>query len=850
MLSVVNEYVVGKDKELELRFRCADLNIFKSVFASFASKKTESSSVVKSITLLTNDFRRKEIFYDKKKTEEYLFKKENNYWFTDNKIFKLVNSTEESIAPFAASAATIIRFKLRIGITLAEYDWRFDFTVVKQIASSETGLVEKYKKAILVDSVTIDNFAQILDIIDKSVPGIVGSIEAEYTGKSKSAAKIGEDVNAILDMFRSSAGMTKTTGPANPVAPIVFEMAEHLLAPEDAKMYKYKFGLKELSNNPVTLSRTDLPNIIENIGNYYIAEKTDGLRCFVYIVSNSVRIVTATEIIETKYKSRLGTTILDAEYIEPKIQVFDALMIDGKVITHKNFSERYEMLESAIAGLGRDVTVKPMQLATADNYCKLIKDIYSHKNTEGIIFTPALITNRKQKFKKENNYFDMVVYKYKSVEQTTVDFMVVEVPKQFLSSYPVKKDHTLYALFCGINMDQFSAINIGYIDNYEEILRGVPVGGAYFPIQASFSVAPQAFLYYHHSAKGPKAPPSPFIGEFLREKDGWKLVKVREDKKAGIVSGVSYGNNFKVAESLLVGLIRPLTVDEICSGPEKGYFKSSADAAYKPLAKLNNFVKATVLKQLSNYEWVADLASGKGQDLFTYNCFGVKNLLCTDIDAAALEELNNRRYYANREDVCVFGKKPQSSVHTLIAHADLSDPADKNIEKFLNLTSGKKFNAVVINLAIHYLIKTTKSVSNFISLVDNLMDTNGKFIFTCFDGERIHKLLDKFKIAQGAVWTSSSGKYSIRRDYKVGAKFSSGLQIGVRHHFGGGEYYTENLVDISELIELTKMQLISRGSFADYHDQFAQFNRSVSSQLHLDDLLYSSLYSYVVLKKV
>ena len=847
MLSVVNEYVVGKNRELEVRFRCADLNIFKTVFSDFANKKVESSSIVKSITLLTNDFRRKEIFYDKKKTEEYLYKKENNYWFTDNKIFKLVNSTEETIPPFAANVATIIRFKLRIGITLEEYDWRFDFTIVKQIAASETGLVEKYKKAILVDSVTVENFAATVDAIDKSIPGIVGSIEAEYTGKSKSAQKISGDVNTILDMFRSAAGMTKTSGPGNPVASVVFEMAEHLLVPEDAKMYKYKFGLKELSNNPVTLSRTDLPNIIN--GGYYIAEKTDGLRCFVYIVDNSVKIVTASEIIETKYKSAKGTTILDAEYVNPQIQVFDALMIDNRVVTNKTFAERYEMLNDAIVGLGKDVKVKPMQLSTVETYCKLIKDIYSGgKNTEGIIFTPAKNIQSKQKFKKENNYFDMIVYKYKSFEQTTVDFMVVEIPSAFVSAYPVKKGYTLYALFCGINMDQFSAINIGYIDHYEEILRGIPVGGAYFPIQASFSVAPNAFLYYH-SAKGPKAPPSPFIGEFLRVKDEWKLVKVREDKKAGIATGASYGNNFKVAESLLVGLIRPLTVEEICSGPEKGYFQSKADAAYKPLAKLNNFVKATVLKQLSNYEWVADLASGKGQDLFTYNCFGVKNLLCTDIDATALEELNNRRYYANREDVCVFGTKPQTSVRTLIAHADLSEPAKTNIDKFLNLSSGKKFNAVVINLAIHYLIKTPKSIANFFTLVDGIAEANSKFIFTCFDGERIHKLLDKFKITQGAAWTSSSGKYSIRRDYKVGAKFSSGLQIGVRHHFGGGEYYTENLVDISELIEHSKMTLISRGSFADYHDQFAQFNRSVSSQLHTDDLLYSSLYSYVVLRR-
>jgi len=855
MLQVVNEYVTGKNKELEIRFRCADLNVFKTVFNSF--KEPQSSAVVKSITLLTNDYKRKEIFYDAgKKSEEYLYKRETNYWFTDNKIFKVVNSTEETIEPFPVSAATIIRFKLRIGLTLADYDWRFDFTIVKQIAASETNLVDKYKKAILVDT-TLEKFTDTVDAIDSSIPGIVGSIEAEHTGKKRDSKKISEDIDNILNMFRDAAGMTKKSGPGNPVAAIVFEMAEHILSPEDAKMFKYRFGLKELSNNPVSLSRTDLPNIIANISDYYIAEKTDGLRCFVYIQNGNVQIITAHELIETKYKSSSGVTILDAEYIDPAIQVFDALMIDGKVVTNKTFAERYDMLEGAIAGLGKEVSIKPMILATPETYCDIIKKIYKKTHTEGIIFTPKDTKTvkhvRKQRFKKENDYYDMVVYKYKLASATTIDFMVVEVPKNLVGKKPYfsKPGHVLYVLFCGINMDQFSAISIGYMNHYEDILRGIPINGVYFPIQASFSVAPNAYMYYHPntSVKSTKLPDGAFIGEFLRVENDWKLVKVRDDKKAGIASGVSYGNNFKVAESLLVGLMKPLTVDEICSGATEGYFKSKADAAYKPLAKLNNFVKATVLKQLSNYEWVADLASGKGQDLFTYNCFNVKNLLCTDIDALALEELNNRRYYANREDVCVFGAKPQTSVRTLIAHADLSESANKNIDKFLALSDGEKFNAVVINLAIHYLIKTPKSIGNLITLVNSILSPGGKFIFTCFDGERIHKLLDKFNVKQGETWTSSSGKYSIRRDYKVGAKFSSGLQIGVRHHFGGGEYYTETLVDISELVDLFKLQLVSRGSFADYHDQFSQFNRSVSAQLHTDDLLYSSLYSYVTLKK-
>jgi SAM-dependent methyltransferase len=344
------------------------------------------------------------------------------------------------------------------------------------------------------------------------------------------------------------------------------------------------------------------------------------------------------------------------------------------------------------------------------------------------------------------------------------------------------------------------------------------------------------------------------VAEFLPVDNAtFKFVRIREDKRIGVLQGTNYGNNFRVAESTLLQLMNPLTVEEMTSTVStKGYFVESADKDYKPLTKLNNYVKAQILSQLENTEWVADLASGKGQDIFTYNCYGVRNLVCCDIDAQALEELNNRRYLMNG-DVCVFGKKPESPVHVYIAKLDLTNKADTNRDHLLRLSDGNKYAAVVINLAIHYLLNDTASIKNLINLIDNILSPGGTFIFTCFDGHRIYKLLEKFNVTNGHVWDSTDKKFSIRRDYPKDAKFSGGLKIGVKHHFGGGEYYTESLVDIQSLIDMfgsSGYSAIQYGSFADLHDSYSQFNKVASSHLTTCDLLYSSLYSYVSLRKV
>jgi hypothetical protein len=51
-----------------------------------------------------------------------------------------------------------------------------------------------------------------------------------------------------------------------------------------------------------------------------------------------------------------------------------------------------------------------------------------------------------------------------------------------------------------------------------------------------------------------------------------------------------------------------------------------------------------IFQQFENVEWVMDLASGKGQDLFRYGNYGFNHVLFAEIDKNALFELINRKH--------------------------------------------------------------------------------------------------------------------------------------------------------------------------------------------------------------
>jgi mRNA capping family enzyme len=867
MFNPINAYLTDPDnKELEIRFKINDIALFQSIYTEL-EKESNIEEIQKSVIILTPSGR-KEIYFGKTREEKYVKKTQGRYWFAEQRAYKLAESSEIEVDPFRVDDATIIRIRFRSSLQIKNLEnWRFDFTLVKQIDRSELQNLPKYKKQMLEGET---NFLKAISSLKTSIIGLTCELEAEYIGgistkASPDAQNIANDVKNLVSVIAKASG-EESLEENSLLQNVIYEVASALLQryadPWMINRFKSHFGLKEISNNPISLTKTEyFDKILPNIQDYFVAEKTDGLRCFIVLNSEQgpAIVLTATDVIEidigkSKHKN---LTVLDAELTDfenpPKIKIFDTLMVDGNNITNLTFAERYLEIPKAIEGLSNNVKIKKMTRLTEKSYQKEITTLLKiTKNVDGLVFTPAINNSIKQRYKSTNNYFDMKVFKFKDSKHSTIDFLIKEIPKNLIGKKPFINPGkgTLYALFSGITLSDKHALNIELLPGYNEILSDVVYSDKYFPIQFAPSIHPTAFIWES------KAGLSGEIGEFLYEGTApfgkWKLERIREDKQAGLKKGISFGNNFRVAESTMFQLLNPLTSSDLTSKPEKNeYFVKIASDEFKPLTKLNNFVKSTLIKQLTNKNLVIDLASGKGQDLFTYNCFGIKNLLCLDIDVNALEELNRRRYLMNNKGVCVYNAKPTTNVKSLVAKMDLSKPADENQLIIDNMIQGAA-DGIVMNLAIHYIIKDDSTLENFIKLISKNLMSKGIFIFTTFDGAKIFKLLENVKTNQ--TWDlgrtdDNATKYSIKKEYSD-LKFKHGLKIGVKHHFSNDLYYEESLVDIEYVIsafEKKGFKMFKYSSFGDLHKEFSQFNRTVYSKLSKDDLLYSSLYSFVAI---
>ena len=143
-------------------------------------------------------------------------------------------------------------------------------------------------------------------------------------------------------------------------------------------------------------------------------------------------------------------------------------------------------------------------------------------------------------------------------------------------------------------------------------------------------------------------------------------------------------------------------------------------------------------------------------------------------------------------------------------------------------------------------------MNNFANMLNNILDAGGIFIFTAFDGEKVFNVLAE----NTGKWEryDEAGKliYSIRQKY-TGATFTGTNQkIDVLLPFSGGEYYTENLINVKALNEILakkKINLIASDSFNIYMDKFSQDRGQYFSKLSNYDKEYCAFYHFYVYHK-
>lgn len=718
----------------------------------------------------------------------------------------------------------LIRYKQRF--TFAIDNWNIDFTFVKNSVSKSVSSIKEIKDKLFTD-ITSTNIFTTNDWIWEYTDSI--EIEFEYTSQNPITLHCINTIIILLDALELESGETN------------FIQRLYTIINPNAIGNSNANTLKKILPNAIEINKKQyIEKILPIIDTFYITDKADGVRILLIIDKNIATFDSKYTILQENNISKLSETIIECELIDGVFYAFDILKYDGYDCVDKPFTERLKLMYM-MSNIWDKLIIKNFVRLTMDNYSTQIRSwskLSNVYNIDGIIFTSANDTYKYTKY-----------YKWKDIKNMTIDFVARKCPSKLLGIYPyiVKPDTDLYLLFSGIKLTEYNKFNMKKVQYYNTMFPSHD--GAYFPIQFSPSDNPNAYLFWYKKNDGNDSNDSDLdnkIVELLYE-DEWKLIKIRNDRIAEFQTKNYFGNNFKVAELIWRNYSNPLTINLLCAKLESFsndfYFKVHNSDKHKCVRKFNNMVKFELIERLAvNFTpnaWVIDLGCGKGQDLNKYIRMPmIKNALFIDNNENNLCEIIERKYtYANDK------KSDNSSLGIYIKNLDLNNSATSNfnIIKETTYLQKKETKLVVCNFAIHYFIKKD-GLDNLIELVDSLLPSGGRFMFTCLNGEEIYKLLQTDKEGIFQQWGDGE-KYLIKPCF-TNKKFVGGEEIDILLPFSDNNLYKESLVNLSiveKKFKKKKIMLESQSNFGDlYLNKFKETDK-LSDKLDAIDLEYIKL---------
>jgi hypothetical protein len=811
-------------------------NVLKRIITHHMDKGS-SCSIEQSINFITDDNRIKQLVFvngvqDKAQIKHYQKTKLINAIQTmGTPSYKFTLSFEKTMDVFPTHNCSSARIKLRFSIELDK--WRIDITLVKPVESLSNPQELKSSKTRMLFNLPINQFVE-------KAPWSFAShveLELEYIGDHtefapKHITNILEVINPFIDA--SEEGCITSATSNSEYQNKLFEIAEYI-KPTRSKMFKHRFGLKQLSNQVIEMDKNIFVNkVLPFIEKYWITDKVDGKRSLIFINKSGTWAIndTATRIGE----GLPSVYIFDTEYYEENgsYYIFDVMVVDGKVNTGELFGARLKRFPDMIkvtSGInGFTLKSKPFIRLTKTFYDQIKKLDEGKKpyDTDGYVFTHD-----------DGTYDKMVTYKGKPIDKLSVDFFVKKCPQQLLGVKPyIAGNKNLYILFSGISKQVYGKLQMELMDRYDNIFphinkRYLP---DYFPIQFQPSDFRFACLYW-----GDEEDLDGEVGEFVISNPNapvanykWKLLRTRDDRKVELARGNYFGNNYKVAEMTWLSYQNPLDF----SDPDlqnAGYFQESDSNLHKQSRAFNSFVKSQIFEQHTNTQHVMDIASGKGQDLFRYASNGMSEVMFVEIDKTALMELISRKHDYSKDS------KQRGSMHIMTQQLDLNQPFNTNITKLSKSSLSippSGFDLIVCNFALHYLIGTKNAIINIGKFIGTYLKSGGRFIFTAFDGQDIIDLLE-----ESGEWKSSiPGKFHIKRRYAGNVLQPAGQKIEVLLPFSKNAYYTEYLVNIEYIETLFakfNLTLETNQSFSEFIPSYKSSNK-----MDDDDKLYTGLYHH------
>jgi SAM-dependent methyltransferase len=766
----------------------------------------------------------------------------------------------------------LIKIKLRISFLLKNNDnYKIDLDLVKNINIKQNNIKEiknrlfkSYKISNMIEDINYELFDELI-------------IETEFLNNNKMNI---DDLNSSINFIHSLLDNNYNNEYQNYIYLIATFIITNKYYLDE---FKSKSGLKRLLNNVIEMnSEVYYKNILPQINNFYVTDKIDGQRCIIIIHKCesliNIKLITNKLYQFSDYNDNIENnkgkyTILDSELIIPeeikqkdnidskdlnniKIYLFDIISYNNEKLALLPFEERYPFIQKGYQEINfLNIIECKEYIKLTNNYRKELSDFYNKKykskdySIDGLIFTPtSKVINKLSKYPINTNYNNMIGYKWKPIDEITIDFYIKSLPKNLYNNYPynnykLKSNENIYILFSGISKQDFDKLNLSYLINYNKIIPDKFLHKNYFPIQFSTSDNPINYIYLSSDTDLDNK-----IGEFNYLNKKWNLKKIRYDRDIELERGEYFGNYFKIAELIWNNIKNPLTFDKLLE-ENTGYFLHDDNLIYKAQRGYNSFVKTYILENIinpklsdkNNTDWIIDLAAGKGQDMARINNLGFKNGIFLDNDPNALLELINRKFNLksqNKQNMKIFVQE--------INLIDNYKTIIKELEKFA--VTKESIDVIICNFAIHYLINNEENLINLINLLNYYLKPNGRFIFTCFNGYKIFKLLENSN--EWNLYENDYLKYSIKKNYKTDKFMNTGQKIDVLLPFSNTQYYTENLINLEYLQNLFNDNNFTTEiseSFSSLFDKF--IDNKLYNNLTKNDKEFIDLYQFTIIKK-
>ena len=863
IVNFLNKTIDGTDDgklEFELRFGSFSKKKFVPGIKIDDFISLENSGVIgtffnKSISVDSNysDGTRKTDYLDEafNIVKKVWIKKEKFPYSIDNTEYNYrVSLAKESEIPDPKNKLNPSMFRKKRRSTFQKEMFKVDMTRVKMAKT-----LEELNKSSPIDSIYEVEIEYIPDFTDRALHP---SIEHSY-------AILTELVGNILRLLNKS----------------------FFIVPESEKQ-KVMIKYNSLMNNqkgsqPFTATRENLKYIKSN--EYSVTEKADGLRGMMFINSDGkVYIITKTSITLTNLTNDVNkNTIFDGEYLNYTevstnvnsnlFLVFDIAFIDGVKTTLKSHIERMKSIKLILNSFERlpntnesfmNTQVKLKNFLTKGSIIEnsnFILEYYNDPNSDykidGLVFTPL---NTEYLFKTPKDP-KKITYKWKPQGQNTIDFHIQIIePKVSIKGV----NYVVCHLRVSTTSDDRKLISsrTNYVsENIETIYNNVNVK-LFQPednpeVFETFISSDYNFELYDRTIVECAYLFDNFLNSF-----NFIPINTRWDKTIS-----KKGPNFVTTANDVWEVIKnPILIEELGMDyfSKKEMKEKGKEKINKPSPRpksppmrpdiltrdqrkkskvinmrlYHNFIKNFLIKKYGKVRYILDLASGKGGDLFKYPK-GV-NLLGFDIDPVSVSESRRRAIERN-----IYDKESIFNYFVL----DLSkNSIGSVITHELSRIENTIFDMVNCQFALHHFYKDKATLDNFLQNVSTSLIADGYFIGTCFDGEKVFKLLDGKDKYKTDTFTIEKEYNKTNKDFDTLPEFGQAINVTLSTDTVVSVETKEYLVNFNKLVKYMRdnfdLDLVSLKSFKKLYKAWD------GAKLSEDEKTFSFLNNFFVFKKL